>query len=451
MNGSEWFTRGWTLQELVAPRIVHFYSQDWLYLGEKLRLASTLSRITGIDEASLLGGDLRRVGIARRMSWASSRITSRKEDLAYCLLGIFGVNMPLLYGEGDKAFVRLQEEILKITDDQSIFAWEDLCEDEDEMFKNHDGVLLRGPFARSPAEFATSRDVVPYRQTRQPHITTNLGVQVEVLLYQRRKAILETPLYLAELACHYEGDFTGSVGVVLRRVFEDQFAREHGSRKLMRVDPAAYEAPVRSVIYLRRDESQWVGQEEQRKHGFIVHLLGNSEDLSFQVQYVLPKHYWKPTKGCSAMILNHDGWGLVGFQAFREDVSIFILLKHEIKTGDNINISRTEQWEHGRCRCKIYTSHPARSLGEDFTIESLDAILGFEWDRSATFGPVMDGTCDKALAIIGTDLIEGRTIVAEMSKETVMGERMIVVKVQINPPLFELAGVRPLFQLDCVP
>ena len=63
----------------------------------------------------------------------------------------------------------------------------------------------------------------------------------------------------------------------------------------------------------------------------------------------------------------------------------------------------------------------------------------------------MDGTCDKALAIIGTDLIEGRTIVAEMSKETVMGERMIVVKVQINPPLFELAGVRPLFQLDCVP
>ena len=80
--------------------------------------------------------------MARRMLWASARKTSRKEDIAYCLLGIFGVNMPLLYGGGEKAFARLQEEVLKITEDQSIYAWEDQCEDEQWLLKNKDGVLL---------------------------------------------------------------------------------------------------------------------------------------------------------------------------------------------------------------------------------------------------------------------------------------------------------------------
>ncbi|OAL43692.1 HET-domain-containing protein [Pyrenochaeta sp. DS3sAY3a] len=120
---SKWFTRGWTLQELIAPPKVVFYSKEWTYLGTKTERATDLHNITGID-GRVLGGDHPSVcSIADRMSWMSKRITTREEDIAYSLLGIFDINMPLLYGEKGRAFIRLQEEIMKVSDDQSIFAW----------------------------------------------------------------------------------------------------------------------------------------------------------------------------------------------------------------------------------------------------------------------------------------------------------------------------------------
>ncbi|KAF2252085.1 HET-domain-containing protein, partial [Trematosphaeria pertusa] len=120
---AKWFTRGWTLQELVAPKKVVFYIKGWNFVGNKASMVEKLARITGIDEETLAGGSLEAVSVARRMSWAAKRVTTRVEDIAYCLLGIFDVNMPLLYGEGEKAFVRLQEEIMKDSQDQSLFAW----------------------------------------------------------------------------------------------------------------------------------------------------------------------------------------------------------------------------------------------------------------------------------------------------------------------------------------
>jgi hypothetical protein len=118
------FTRGWTLQELIAPRNVEFYDCVWNRVGDKQQLATLLSSITGIEEGILrkeYGLDL--VPVAVRMSWAAKRHTTRMEDTAYCLLGIFNVNLPLLYGEQEKAFQRLQEEIIRSTPDLSIFAW----------------------------------------------------------------------------------------------------------------------------------------------------------------------------------------------------------------------------------------------------------------------------------------------------------------------------------------
>ncbi|ORY08990.1 heterokaryon incompatibility protein-domain-containing protein [Clohesyomyces aquaticus] len=108
---SKWWTRGWTLQELIAPSIVKFFGQgviDWIEIGSKASLVASISSKTGIDEETLHGQDVRKASIARRMSWTSTRQTTRSEDMAYCLLGIFGVNMPLLYGEGNRAFLRLQ-------------------------------------------------------------------------------------------------------------------------------------------------------------------------------------------------------------------------------------------------------------------------------------------------------------------------------------------------------
>jgi hypothetical protein len=121
--GSRWFTRGWTLQELIAPLMMVFYGKCWGKIQEKSELVSTLQSITGINAGVLQGEPLGRVAVAKRMSWAARRQTTREEDVAYCLLGIFNVNMPILYGEGSKAFVRLQEEIMKDSDDQPLFAW----------------------------------------------------------------------------------------------------------------------------------------------------------------------------------------------------------------------------------------------------------------------------------------------------------------------------------------
>lgn len=120
---SRWWTRGWTLQELLAPVTVEFYDAEWVEYGSKVSLHDQITEITGIDEGILRGEDLTNRTVAVRMSWAAGRRTTRVEDQAYCLLGIFQVNMPLLYGEGERAFVRLQEEIMRIREDYTLFAW----------------------------------------------------------------------------------------------------------------------------------------------------------------------------------------------------------------------------------------------------------------------------------------------------------------------------------------
>ncbi|KAH7924778.1 HET-domain-containing protein, partial [Leucogyrophana mollusca] len=121
---SEWFMRGWTLQELIAPETVIFFAKDWVEIGSKISLISTIAGITAVDEDVLLGTlPLKDVSVAKKMSWASWRETTRVEDRAYSLMGLFGVNMPLIYGEGKNAFARLQGEIMRKSTDQSIFAW----------------------------------------------------------------------------------------------------------------------------------------------------------------------------------------------------------------------------------------------------------------------------------------------------------------------------------------
>ncbi|KAM5538750.1 hypothetical protein V8D89_007472 [Ganoderma adspersum] len=122
---SRWHQRGWTLQELLAPRLVVFLSRDWTVLGTKFKLASTLEQVTGIPAAVLRHemppADL---SIAVRMGFAARRITTRLEDKAYSLMGLFDVNIPTLYGEGgERAFRRLQEEIMKHSPDTTLFAW----------------------------------------------------------------------------------------------------------------------------------------------------------------------------------------------------------------------------------------------------------------------------------------------------------------------------------------
>ncbi|KAH6693384.1 hypothetical protein BKA61DRAFT_647795 [Leptodontidium sp. MPI-SDFR-AT-0119] len=175
---SRWFTRGWTLQELIAPKKVKFYDESWNFIGRKSAseddqdFTMLLSRVTRIDVEIL--ADRRsfgQFGVAQRMSWAARRTTTRVEDTAYSLLGLFGINMPLLYGEGSRAFQRLQEEIIKASDDESIFAW-----DFNETPRRH--VAL---FAVSPRNFASCGHMVPsiLAGFKHSHYTlTNKGLYI---------------------------------------------------------------------------------------------------------------------------------------------------------------------------------------------------------------------------------------------------------------------------------
>jgi hypothetical protein len=111
---SRWFTRGWTLQELIAPESVQFFSSEGQRLGDKKSLEPLIHDITSIPVKVLQGSTLVQFTFDERMSWAAKRTTKRKEDEAYCLFGIFDIQMPLIYGEGrEKAFIRLEEEVDK--------------------------------------------------------------------------------------------------------------------------------------------------------------------------------------------------------------------------------------------------------------------------------------------------------------------------------------------------
>ncbi|KAL4078710.1 heterokaryon incompatibility protein-domain-containing protein [Scleroderma yunnanense] len=120
----EWFSRGWTLQEMIAPSNVQFFNKHWQLIGDKQMHACTLEQITSVPGYILTRGlSSDRPCVAQIMSWAANRKTTRVEDRAYSLLGLLDVNMPMLYGEGKKAFQRLQLEIIRTSNDQSIFAW----------------------------------------------------------------------------------------------------------------------------------------------------------------------------------------------------------------------------------------------------------------------------------------------------------------------------------------
>ncbi|PMD40856.1 hypothetical protein L207DRAFT_512299 [Hyaloscypha variabilis F] len=178
-ESSCWFTRGWTLQELIAPRNVEFYTSDWTYVGDKSSIVTTLSRTTDVDVGVLLGTEsVHACSVAMIMSWASRRTTTRKEDIAYCLMGLFGIHMPLLYGEGERAFIRLQEEILKQSSDQSLFAWNPTREDLDPSGRYPS---LCGIFAKSPLCFADTGHILQSPEYWATESTvTNRGIRLRM-------------------------------------------------------------------------------------------------------------------------------------------------------------------------------------------------------------------------------------------------------------------------------
>ncbi|KAK3322882.1 hypothetical protein B0H66DRAFT_461279, partial [Apodospora peruviana] len=224
------------MQELIAPRDLIFFNQDWAQLGTKTGLIDELRIITGIGHDVLIHAlPFRYVAVAQKMSWTASRETTRVEDTAYCLLGIFDVNMPLLYGEGNKAFRRLQGEIFRSTPDLSSLAWRvhprKMAEQE---YGGHSGdELVCGVLAESPRWFATCGSIDKFRQ-RNHHefVLTHAGIKIQwPLFYEENMASQDRYCgYVLRLDC-YNGSLDDAVGISLRKCGPDQF---------LRVDPNGY-------------------------------------------------------------------------------------------------------------------------------------------------------------------------------------------------------------------
>jgi hypothetical protein len=206
LRKSQWFRRGWTLQELLAPRSVVFFDNDWIDIGTKLSLEEIISEITGIDDFV----NFETACVAQKMSWAAKRETTRIEDEAYCLLGLFDVNMPPLYGEGKKAFMRLQLEILKTSDDESMFVWYDEIR---ELLFWLGQQPLSGLLADSPRCFRYSGGIRPIHPKDRyqsftlwkdnPFSMTNKGLHISLNLFPYGS---EDGMFIVPLECSSLGE-----------------------------------------------------------------------------------------------------------------------------------------------------------------------------------------------------------------------------------------------------
>jgi hypothetical protein len=245
---SHWFKRGWTLQELVAPQIVSFVDKNWNSFGSRTDLANRISTITGINidvfrrkPFLTITSQLQKISVATRMSWMIDRYTTREEDLAYCLLGIFDINMPLLYGEGgDKAFLRLQREIVRGSNDQSILVWSVPKADNDMCIpppRRPITALATSPHFNFPAEMST----LPQSNRIQGISLSGQGLQVDVLLariraeeWVLRRMYLDNKMdpYVAILGCNTNDNFQKRAAIIVEPLEGDSTYRKYRNHVL---------------------------------------------------------------------------------------------------------------------------------------------------------------------------------------------------------------------------
>lgn len=222
-QGSCWFTRGWTLQELIAPREVYFYSKGWKSIGSKSSMCGMVAEASSVPAELLLDPDrLDEYNVSQKMTFAAYRETTREEDESYSLMGIFGVNMPPLYGEGrERAFRRLQIEIMQQSQDHTLFTW--------------NRWLISGDiFAASAFDFFGSynyriMDIEEYVEhfgldpENIDYTMTNVGLRIQLPIVPVHRT---ENLYFAVLAVSVDS-FDGAVAICLERQSSLRFKRYH--------------------------------------------------------------------------------------------------------------------------------------------------------------------------------------------------------------------------------
>lgn len=311
-ENSRWFTRAWTLQELLAPcssrgsdgfsNKLRFMNRNWHLLSTEATSSQVISHITGIPQGYLNGQSLEDASISMRMSWAAGRQATRQEDIAYALLGIFDVNMPLLYGEGKvKAFRRLQENIMNASEDETLFAWigaaatpQDICP---------------GFLAADPAEFSMTKHLTPFhtKDSVVPHTMTHRGLHIRMQLFgafdntkrmwkemqliehsRKLQNYLETSWGV--LRCYLASDPTRLVLIPLQWLDSDMYMRDP-QLSLATVPSRFVPDTVRfREIYIRNGTTTSIADSVRRRFAFVIRTLPHRASIT----HVVPAGSWDP-------------------------------------------------------------------------------------------------------------------------------------------------------------
>lgn len=281
LRSCRWFRRGWTLQELLAPAEVMFYSGSWNLIGSRTELARTIATVTGIETSILKGQKpVSSVCVARRMSWVSHRQTTRPEDLAYCVLGLFDIHIPTLYGEGDKAFLRLQEEILRTSDDHSLFAWIDESASES---------ASSGLLAPSPALFKHCASVVAFRDWTEPSLPfslSNSGLSISLPLVKVSEPDASGSTHRALLNCAWSADRSERTYIALEQI--SARTQQYCRRKLWSMLQSSEDQPQQATqIFIRQNPMRPLPQDIIHPTQWAVEVQNEVRNGAQAVEYVV--------------------------------------------------------------------------------------------------------------------------------------------------------------------
>ncbi|KAL7790944.1 hypothetical protein V8C37DRAFT_410556 [Trichoderma ceciliae] len=348
---SRWFQRGWTLQELLAPKTLRFYSSEWRYLGTKGSLSASITKVTGIPRQFLLGiARLDSASVAQRMSWAAHRDTNRKEDLAYCLLGIFDITMPMIYGEGgDRAFFRLQEQIMRTIRDDSILAWGLGLH---ETFASDSGLAFTGRIlAAAPSDFANSGNII----RRERSLTFTSSVEMSGGNLRAYLSLFTTPAgqIIGLLNCGPEDDLQQVIGIPLIKLTtgsSEEYARPRGCYSVLQ--PATVSGAIPKPIQIKHDSQETVAIDSDR----VYYHYEDDEfaEVNLSLVDVVPEPCWDKERALIMSVVKAND----GFPG-----QILVRLRHD-KEGSQDFVIVLDFKEQSETQCCILICNRNTLLGD---------------------------------------------------------------------------------------
>ncbi|KAM7220135.1 hypothetical protein V8F06_004463 [Rhypophila decipiens] len=422
ISKSRWFTRGWTLQELLASPRMTFFDSTWKVLGTKSSLSGPIMAATNIPHHILTGiANLNSASIAQKFSWASTRTTTRPEDMAYCLLGIFNIVIPPLYGEGlTAAFERLQEAIIKRTQDDSILAW-DLTGGRGSNALSPKNKSLPavsgGVLAASPAAFRGCGDIVQRDRTdTRIRISETSWGTIPITIYLQPGAGISDFSHVGYLSCGPKSDPSKVIAVPLVRCSEEMynshgpplFLRPRDSKAIYVPRPTAN--PTMETILVHKDRVQEAVPTVDKSYWFY---LPGPYPSNSTIEEVYPAKSYEEQTAMIRTNLNLEGESSIYLTRF----SYIPSASHGVREGRYLLALEFYQGGKKEPRASLYFDDPEDQLVPLSQVAEM-------WPSLSTCG-TSDIYCPD----------RGLTVQARISADAIAGNHLWTVTLsELSPP-----------------